>query len=163
MVSGTIVDNFLLPFFVAVIAYWLFTKYDEWKSRKNYSLLGVAIMNCLLDEVNNGISIMRNQQTNPLPTASWAGPLTIPDEVLLRIIAISGSQNPRSFEPQDVRIHAKNYFEHMAPNWEEAVRAGNVQKLLKQGKYVEAAESVKKMLEQCRKLLDKNSRRKLPR
>ncbi len=150
-----IVEFFLLPFAVAVITYWLFKKHDEWSSRKQYSLLDVAIMNCLLEEVENGIKIMKNQQNSPLPTKSWSGVSTIQDEVLLRIIATAPKKNANGFKPQEIRIHTKNYFEMMSVNWDAAIKINQTQQL--QGKYVEAAEGVKSMLEECRYLLENNA------
>ena len=135
--TGTIVHSFFFPIVIAAITYWSFRKNDEWISHKQYSLLGVVIMNRLLEEVKNGITIMRSQHTNPLPAKSWTGTPTVPDEVLLLIIAVAGDQSSRGFNPQEIRIHAKNYFEHMAPNWEASLRSGNmenIQKLLHQDK-----------------------------
>jgi len=160
--TGTIIDNFLLPFAVAIITYWLFKKHDEWSSRKQYSMLGVAIMNCLLEEVDNGIKIMKSQQMSPLPTKSWSGTSTIQDEVLLRIIAVAQGKSATGFKPQEIRIHTKNYFEMMSANWATAVQQNQIQRLLQQGKYVDAAEGVKRMLEQCRSLLEENAGKWFP-
>lgn len=81
---GSIVDNFVLPFAVAVIAYSLLKKWDEYIKRRQYSTLGVAIIESLIEEINTGIKIMKNQYQNPLPVKSWSGLLSIPDDVLLQ-------------------------------------------------------------------------------
>ena len=161
-ISGVIVKSFLLPFVVATTTYWLFKRYDERDSRKQYSRLGVAIINSLLEEVNTGLTLMKNSSSNPLPTKSWSGPSTIPDEVLLRIIAVARDRSAIAFKPEEIRIHCKNYFGHMAENWKTASEHGSVESLLNQGQYVQSAEGVKAMLEQCRTLLEENAERWFP-
>jgi hypothetical protein len=156
-----VVEKFALPFAVAVITYYLFKKHDEYIKRRQYSTLGVAIMESLLEEINTGIEIMKSRQTNPLPVNSWNGPSTIPDDVLLRIIAVSKGETPVAFKPQDIRIHCKNYFTHMAQNWSNAIQISNTKALLSQG-YIQSAENVKAMVIQCKDLLEKNARKKFP-
>lgn len=162
---GVIIDNFALPFAVAVITYWLIKKHDERINRKNYSTLGVAIMESLLEEVNNGIKIMKNQQLIPLPVKSWNGIMTVSDDVLLRIIGVARNKKSIGFAPKEIRIHCKNYFEFMATNWETAIKSNspqNIQSLINQGKYVQAAEGVRDMLVQCRDLLEENAKKMFP-
>ena len=164
-----IVQKFAIPIFVAVVTYWLIKKNDDNNNRRQYSTLGVAIMESLLEEVNNGIDIMRNRQLVPLPVRSWDGVKTVSDKVLLRIIAVSKGVSQDGFPPREIRIHCKNYFEHMSANWNDAIRiaaAGGgdltfLNPLLVQGQYLQAAEGVRKMLTQCKELLEKNARRKL--
>ena len=163
---GSLFDKFILPFTVAVITYWLFKKNDEYIKRKQYSMLGVAIIECLLEEIENGIEIMKNNYLNLLPVKSWIGVLTIPDDVLLRIISVAKDSKPISFKPRDIRIHCKNYFDHMAASWMSAIQSNNPQlaihQLLTQGKFIEAAEGVVAMLNQCKALLEENEKRFFP-
>lgn len=159
----TIIEKFLVPIVVATLTYWLFKKHDENIKRRQYSTLGVAIMESLLEEVNNGINIMRNQQQNPLPVKSWDGIKTVSDDVLLRIIAVSKDVQPVDFPPREIRIHCKNYFEHMSANWISAIHAGNIHALVGNGQYIQAAEGVKTMLIQCKELLENNAKKTFPR
>jgi hypothetical protein len=160
-----ILERFVLPIAVAVITYFVFRKREEDIKRRQYSMLGVAIMDALLEEINNGIHIMKNRTINPLPVISWESPSTIPDDVLLRIIAVSKGEKPLAFKPQDIRIHCKNYFGYMAKNWLEAVKSKNIDQinlLLNGGNYIQAAEQVKLMVTQCRNLLKINSTKIFP-
>jgi hypothetical protein len=164
-IIGSIVDKFALPVAVAVITYWLFKKNDEYIKRRQYSTLGVAIIEGLLEEINIGIEIMKNQFANLIPVKSWVGLSSIPDDVLLRIIAVTRNVNLVRFKPKDIRIHCKNYFDHMATSWNSAIQSNNqvaIQQLLNQGKYIEAAEGVKAMLLQCKELLENNEKRWFP-
>ena len=114
-------------------------------------------MESLLEEVNNGINIMKNQQLIPLPVKSWNGVTTVSDDVLLRIIAVSRNKKSVGFTPQEIRIHCKNYFEYMATNWETAIKSNSPQNIQSLGGYVQAAERVRDMLVQCRNLLEENA------
>ena len=157
-----LLEKFILPIAVAVITFYFFKKHDEYIKRRQYSTLGVAVMESLLEEITMGIKIMEGRQTNPLPVKSWNGVSTIPDDVLLRIIAVSKGETPVSFKPQDIRIHCKNYFSFMAENWLSAIQGGNIRDLIDKGQYIQSAEKVKSMIIQCRDLLEKNSRKKFP-
>lgn len=122
-------------------------------------------MESLLEEVNNGINTMKNQQLIPLSVKSWNGVTTVSDDVLLRIIAVSRNKKSVGFTPQEIRIHCKNYFEYMATNWETAIKSNspqNIQSLISQGEYVQAAEGVRDMLVQCRNLLEENATKVFP-
>ena len=158
-----LLEKFILPIAVAVITFYFFKKHDEYIKRRQYSTLGVAIMESLLEEITTGIKIMEGRQTKPLPVKSWNDVSTIPDDVLLRIIAVSEGETPVSFRPQDIRIHCKNYFSFMAENWLAAIQSGDTRNLIEKGHYIQSAEGVKSMVIQCRDLLKKNSKRKFPR
>lgn len=162
-----IVSKFVVPIGVAVVTYWLIKKNDDNINRRQYSTLGVAIMESLLEEVNNGIDIMRNRRLVPLPVRSWDGVKTVSDKVLLRIIAVSKGVSQSGFPPREIRIHCKNYFEHMSCNWSNAIQmtaagGGNLplDELFVQGQYMQAAEGVRDMLTLCKELLERNARRK---
>lgn len=131
VIITTIVDNLALPFAVAAIVYWLSSKRDEYNKRKNHSRLGVAIIESLMEEVENGYRILLQAKSNGtvqklLPRRSWYGMETINDDVLLRIIAVSKDIKPRCFPPRAIRIHCKNYFEHMTANFDQAVSQNSV-------------------------------------
>ena len=129
---------------VALYGALVLPRREGWRRRRNYSKLGVAIAKSLLEEVKTGRQIMCNMlawgkgevAAEPdwpnLPAASWEGMSTIPDEVLLRIIALlddkteEGSTNStqgllsgdgdfadRAYSPLDIRVHCKNYFAHI--------------------------------------------------
>jgi len=100
LIARTAIEKFFVPIAVAAVTYWLVKKHDENVKRRQYSTLGVAIMESLLEEVNNGISIMNNRQLAPLPVRSWDGVRTVSDDVLLRIIAVSKNVRPVRFPPR---------------------------------------------------------------
>lgn len=162
------IEKIIVPIIVAAVTYWLFKKNDENIRRRQYSTLGVAIMESLLEEVNNGIVIMNERKYIPLPVKSWDGMKTVSDEVLLRIIAVSKKINPVGFPVRDIRIHCKNYFEHMSINWALAVTPislatdDQLNEMIVEEHYLEAAEKVKAMLIQCKELLENNSKRIFP-
>ena len=168
LITQTLVEKFLVPITVAAITYWLFKKNDESIKRRQYSTLGVAIMESLLEEVNNGINIMSNRQLAPLPVRSWDGVRTVSDDVLLCIIAVSKGVRPVGFPPREIRIHCKNYFEHMSANWTAAIQhttsndQSHMEALIGNGQYVQAAERVRAMLTQCRQLLERNASKAFP-
>lgn len=168
-----IVKDFIFPIGVGLITYLLFAKLDEWKKRRSQSRLGVAIIDALIEEVKNGIKILdrfiKTQQPSgsALPRKSWTGMNTISDDVLLRIIEVSKDVAPKNFPPKDIRIHCKNYFDHMAPTWDivESGQTGwesTAASAITTAKYPEAARGVLMMLEQTKGLLETNSRRMMP-
>jgi len=166
-IVASVVDNFALPFAVAVVSYWLFAKNDEYKKRKNYSRLGVAIIDALIEEVQNGLKLLENAKNtgtvsaDKLPRKSWSGMSTIPDDVLLRILEVSKKIKPIGFHPSEIRIHCKNYFEHMTTNW-DGVISGKLSALHYLSTYPEAAKGVLAMLEQTKELLHENSTKLFP-
>ncbi len=170
--------NLVLPIGIAILTYWLTTFLGESKNRKNYSKLGVAIMDSLIEEVTMGLNTMNNLQRflqdpeakgkgfgNLLPTQSWDGSQTIPNEVLLRILATSeGVTSP--FPPNEIRIHCKNYFSHICGNLNLAIQNNQRDQLTKmlgnekgQGNYIESTKKVLGMLETVKSILEKNSKR----
>ncbi len=168
------IENILFPFLVAVVTYFLVSKIDEFRRRRNYSSLGAVIVESLIEEVRNGLNIMTDaisdnptKLPSPLPRKSWNGMTTIPDEVLLRIIKVSEGVPPRGFNPREIRIHSKNYFDHMCGNWDiitKAVKAEqNWREIVTQfNSYPESAKGVLDMLEQTRDLLNENSSKWFP-
>jgi hypothetical protein len=163
----------VFPFIVAVVTYLLFKRLDEWSNRRKYSRLGVAVIESLLEEVTNGVRILesfhktREATSQLLPRRSWSGMNTISDEVLLRIIEVSKNIKPKGFHPREIRIHCKNYFEHMTFSWDYvSYTKADWQKVangfIDEGKYVEAAQNVKFMLVQTKELLERNSNKWFP-
>ena len=164
----------IVALYVATIAY----RKEERKRRRNVSVVGVVIMDQLLEEVRTGLRIMedtlrRIETTGPsptavaremLPNASWEGMNTISDSVLLRIVATANGVQPRSFPLEQVRVHCKNYFVHMRENFNHVKFDAELQDLLVAGKsnYIGAAKGVIAMLEQVRELLNENQKRRRP-
>lgn len=183
-------SNFLLPIIVAFAAYVVADRHGEWRKRRMYSRLGVAIIESLQEEVQNGIKEMEQllasargpihlfPRWNPLPTASWSGMATIPDEVLLRIIETSQGQTFDGFHPQQCRIHCKNYFVHMSGTYDqtrdqaaEGYRMSSfynwredIINLLADDRsgYLAAAQKVYDMLEDAKLLLVANAKARRP-
>lgn len=181
-------QNLLLPILVAVLVYIVVDRLGEWRKRKMYSRLGAVIIESLQEEMRTGIKLMRTTlaATNDpsasgppvglLPNRSWSGMSTIPDEVLLRIVETSVGIEFEGLPPREIRSHCKNYFTHMAENYQHLL--SQALNLANQGKdwrtnlrnllvgpgepYLDAALSVDQMLEDARLLLEKNSRRRIP-
>lgn len=168
-----IMQNFVTPFVVALTTYLLFKRLDEWGNRRKQSKLGVAIIDVLMEEVKTGFLIMdqceRTQKIPDanLPKAGWSGVNTISDEVLLRIIETSENVVPASFPPKDIRIHCKNYFEHMTVTWNR-LTLGDIfsiniaNGLIHESNFKNSTDGVYKMLEQARGLLLVNSKKWFP-
>ena len=124
--------DFLIPIIVALITYYLLKKYDEYKIKKNTSLLGVLIIESIIEEVNAGLTLMKTvinksiplSQIPLLPDKSWTGMSTIPDEVLLRIIETSKNISPIGFHPRQIRSHCKNYFYNITSHWKANISSG---------------------------------------
>jgi hypothetical protein len=182
----------LVPILVALVAYVCTYKIGDWRDRKKYSKLGIAVIESLLEELNTGISIMERIEgavndpfaTAPplnigelLPSRTWSGPQTISDEVLLRIIETSRGRTEHGLPVTACRIHCKNYFDHMCGNYNHAVEAavaaiaaGNNWKLpfvpmlaRPNGIYLEGARGVRDMLNRAREQLEANAKRWIPR
>lgn len=166
LILHNIIWKFVVPITVSFVAYWLLKKSDENTRRRRYSILGVAIMESLLEEVNHGITIMKNRQRTLLPVKSWYGVKTVSNDVLLRIIAVSMNITKKGFPPREIRIHCKNYFEHMSVRWENAVKISQgdngaiINNLVDNCNFVQAAEGVRDMLVQCKELLDNNAKKR---
>lgn len=183
-----VVANFIVPILIAVVTYLLVDRLGEWRKRKIYSRLGVAIIESLQEEIRNGISLMTDAlnaaennsisvlPTRLLPNKSWSGMSTIPDEVLLRIIETSAKRQFDGFPPRECRIHCKNYFEHMIQNHKQILTQtlnlaqqrqdwrGPIRSLLADdtGRYIQSARGVDQMLEHARQLLEKNAKAIFP-
>jgi hypothetical protein len=168
-------ETIIAPFVVAAVTYFLFGKVDELRKRKNYSKLGVAILDTLIEEVKLGRDIIRNTLDpnnrvvpNPLPRKSWNGINTITDDVLLRIFEVSKKSKDVGFPAKEVRSHTKNYFDHMVPNWDlvinEAVQGKDFKAYASArfSTYDKAATGVLEMLDHIKTLLENNSKRIWP-
>ena len=183
-----VIKNVITPIVIAILTYIVVDRLGEWRKRKTYSKLGVAIIESLQEEIKTGIQVMtdalnitEDQSVNEppvalLPKKSWSGMSTIPDEVLLRIIETSANRQFDGFPLRECRIHCKNYFEHISQNYEQAVFES--MKLTKQGQdwrrpilnllandartYIQAAKGVDRMLDNAKQLLEANSRAIFP-
>lgn len=166
-------SNFLFPLLVAVISYLLLNKLDEWRKRREQSILGSVIIDSIIEEVKGGQEIIINTLTaedfmDPRvpPRKSWDGMSTIPDDVLLRIIATTKNVRPKSFPPREIRTHLKNYFDHMLTNWD---RSHDQQPMTPQAylklnfpTYKDAVNGVLTMLMQTKQILNENSKKWIP-
>lgn len=110
---------------------------EETERRCNDSVLGVAIPGGLMEEIKTGrnfstlvaneiarssfsfassgmAGVDAGQESVPqMPVSAWEGMRTIPDRVLLRIVAISDGVKPVGFPLTEVRVHCNNYFVHI--------------------------------------------------
>jgi hypothetical protein len=112
-----------------------------------------------------------------LPGASWEGTGTIPDKILLRLIATDSGCAADELTARDIRVHCKNYFTHIRENvntyvpkiqsgswtlWEEE----ELRKLLEngpgKGNYIGDTEKVIVMLATARDRLEKNAKAEFP-
>jgi hypothetical protein len=168
-----LIEKFIFPFLVAVTSYILLNRLTVWRERRDKSRLGVAILDALIEEVSNGVRIMeetpnlQNQPTTLLPRKSWNGMTTIPDDILLILLRVSNNVPPKGFVIRDIRIHCKNYFDHMTNTWDNSVTnnqnwQANSLSLINNSKFVEAGNKVLLMLQQAKELLEKNSKKKIP-
>lgn len=182
-VLGDILQRVIFPVIVAAITIFVFGAVNDRKKRRNASLLGVAIIESLQEEVQSGISIMTEESKRMkmgdfspprrhLPHGSWQSVATIPDDVLLQIITISKDKSFTGFHPKEVRIHCKNYFQHMCANFNSAVNLAN--EAAKRGEdwkplllnwldpYIKSAQEVYQLLQECKTLLEKNAKARNP-
>lgn len=117
------IERLLLPITVAFIAYYVFGKRDEWKKRQKYSKLGIELFLILIEEVKMGHDILKHPFTKScnkpvyLPDRCWHGIETIPDEILLRIMAISEKMPSTTNSPVRLRAQLKNYFEYLTKDY----------------------------------------------
>ncbi|MDA8120300.1 MAG: hypothetical protein M0Z85_09760 [Gammaproteobacteria bacterium] len=193
---------------------------EEAERRRIDSILGVAIIGPLLEEVRSGHEIMeralkyikaRNRAATELsrriyglesstestedhweaepvetsctnwqqllPNVSWEGMQTIPDSVLLRIIATDTEPVADEFPVRDIRLHCKNYFRHICENVNAIIKtlsSGRAPfadeeafRLLLDsgdgsGDYIDATRKVIRMLELALDRLGRNAAEKFP-
>ena len=171
-----IITNFLLPIVLGVLAFIASNTFNSWRSRRRQSLVGSVILQSFIEEVENGIKIMASMQAKMnneqpqvamgvLPRGSWSGMQSVSDELLERIICTTQNKSFSGFPPKEIRIHLKNYFEHMCVNidpiinniadgsaWHERAR------FYIDGGYISAAKGVLQLLKDAQRLLDKNAK-----
>lgn len=154
--------TFIFPVLVALITFYATFWLKEWRDRKRFSLLGKAICESLLEEVKNGVALMKARKNDQKirgvpPRGAWDGMKSIPDTVLERILMMKERSGYSAFPVSEIRIHTKNYFDHIIPNF--ALSAGSPSGI---DKLIEGAEGVQAMLEEAIWLLDKNSKSMTP-
>ena len=168
VINDSIWTSVATPLCVAVLTYFVFGKWDELKKRRNQSKLGVAVMSTLKEEVEIGLNIMKHVTTiggsgqDLLPCKSWQGINTISDGVLIRILEVTKNSPIVGFPSSEIRIHTKNYFDHMVENWNDACRNRISLRSSNFAIYPEAAQKVLSMLENVKSLLEKNSNKLWP-
>ncbi|MDA8119470.1 MAG: hypothetical protein M0Z85_05335 [Gammaproteobacteria bacterium] len=168
----------------SAVALWVGTvgyKREEWERRRNDSILGAAIAQMLLEEVRDGVIHMKELKTIlerdgsvphreislTLPHAGWSGVSTIPDRVLLRVIATAAYEitNPRHFHPRDVRMRVKDYYAHIvsavARGQTRTEMLGLIEPEPGMG-YIAIAEATAHVLEKTKGLLEENAKRWFP-
>ncbi len=175
-------EKMLLPILVALVTYIAVDRLGEWRRRRTYSKLGVAILESIQEEVQVGLRTLKkaaeaadDTSTGRLPSLpglphqSWSDMSSIPDDVLLRIIETSEGKEFAGFHPRDCRIHCKNHFEHIRQNYklavQKAVALGTsgkdwrppISEALRSSARIDAVEGVNQMLEDAKNLLKKNS------
>ena len=103
-------------------------------------------------------------------------PLTIPDEVLLRILETSANRSYKGFHPRECRIHCKNYFGNICETYEYmlnktvtiAVTGVDWRPPIKEmlgddsHGYLESTRGVAQMLQNTKQLLEENTKRIFP-
>jgi hypothetical protein len=199
--TSYLLSNVLVPSLVGCLVgfavYIASFQWGEWGNRRKYSKLGVLIIEMLQEEVRTGIEIMSQAESvinDPsilrpqpkdldifelLPTRSWSGPQTIPDEVLLRISETFRGKIGDELPTTECRIHCKNYFDHMCTNYGKAAaiaydilsaedstkwkRCFSGMLEAPTGTYLRDAQRVYDMLNSVKKQLASNSKRWFPR
>jgi hypothetical protein len=172
-----IFTNFLFPIVLGILAFIASNTVNTWRSRRRQSLLGSVILQSFIEEVENGVGIMESVQAmlnnqppktiGALPRASWSGIQSVSDELLERIICTTKEKTFSGFPPKEIRIHLKNYFEHMCKNFDSVTNAialgTNWQDearsyIDERGNYIDAAKGVLQMLKDAQQLLENNSK-----
>lgn len=175
-----IISNIILPIAIGILAFMASSLIISWRERRRKSLLGAGLCDSLIEELQHGIEIMERTKKvvkggkpkfiERLPRGSWSGMQTISDDVLERLLCLSKGKNNRGFPIREIRIHLKNYFEHIVVNWDQVADAmkegSNWQErahlFLEKDAYLRATKGVLEMTEDARKMLDKNSKKWMP-
>jgi hypothetical protein len=170
-----LIGDLILPIFVGILAFVASNSVSAWRTRRRQSMLGAAVCDSLIEELRNGVNMLNATQqaaaggqlpNGQLPRRSWNGMQTISDDILERLLCLSKGRENRGFPIREIRIHLKNYFDHMIPNWDQVTSSPQwqsaVQQFLGQGGYVQAAQGVLEMTEDARSLLESNSTRWFP-
>lgn len=180
----TYVITALISFIVAIATYMAEAQLGEWKKRRDASRLGVAIIDALLEDVRTGIRVMteiRDQLvTNDmlaepigyLPTSSWAGMLTITDDVLLRVLAVGSLaiiETPDTYPISQIRTRCRNYFEHGCEHVNAQLRLPSIPRNIRdairtalgvrnpEDSVIKNAKKTADMLERARQVLARNA------
>ncbi|HNT16732.1 MAG TPA: hypothetical protein PKJ37_02395 [Acidobacteriota bacterium] len=187
-ITKEVLKDFILPTSVGLLAYFLTTGWASRNDRKNQSKLGMAILEAFMEEIRNGIRIMESLQStaksndynmllfSKLPRGSWAGMASIPDSVLLRILAVSKDLPEAGYPVRGIKIHCKNYFEHICINYDTLIEK-ELPRVKKQGGdnwcdlvehclghddgLIANSKKVYQMLENAHNALNKNSKARL--
>lgn len=90
-------------------------------TRKDQTLLAIATINELIEEIKTGLNVMNGECVGKMPNKSYFGMKTISDESFVRILKscenICTCRDLDCFKHEEIRSHLKNYFEHMVNNW----------------------------------------------
>lgn len=175
----SVLSDFVFPIIVGILAFVASNIVSSRQTRKRHSLLGAAVIDSLIEEITNGIAILEyikammsgsGRTIGNMPRKSWSGMLTISDDILERILCVSEGKTTDGFPAKEVRIHLKNYFDHMCPNIDSVIssmQSGGqwqpiAQLYLGSGDYIAAANGVLAMLKCIKRLLEANYRSWFP-
>jgi hypothetical protein len=174
-IQKLLIGELIMPIFIGILAFLATNSVSVWRTRRRQSLLGVAVCDAFIEELSNGVQLLTAAQMDldknklpygRLPRRSWNGMQTISDEILERLLCLSAGRQNQGFPIRDIRIHLKNYFDHMIPNFDQATLSNQwqneVRHLLEHGGYLDAAKGVLKMTEEARTLLKVNSSKWFP-
>lgn len=176
----------LLPAGIGVLAFIISDRWTEWKNRRAYSELGVAILQSIKVEIVEGMNRLHKSidaalakkyeefLEGDLPDKIWLGPETINDQILLRIVICSKKTTyGDDFHPKDIRTHLNRYFNYIIGNVREIKMSvkrkynsfPDVLPLAVHDLFVYwgAIEKVIKLIEDTQELLRENSRKIFPR
>jgi hypothetical protein len=166
----------LVGFLGGLLSNFLFQTWSKWQEKRQFSLLGVSIIDSLLEESQAGLHVLQALSQGPflpgdpsflmlMPHASWYGMETIPNEVLLRIVSVE--QKSQSGLPiSEIRTHCKNYFTNICGN------VNTTMTHIAEGKpppptlqqmassYLSDTQRVADMLSRAKALLNQNARKK---
>jgi len=169
---GHAIAAFVLGIAGGVLSNFLIQTWNTWSDRRKFSRLGASVVDSLLAQVDLGIGMLTRIADGEapgglMPHSSWYGMETIPNDVLLRIIATDRGDTTRGpgapLRPRDIRIHCNNYFVNVCGNMNNLLDGwynpnssarGSAKTLATQ--YEADARQVECMLRTARSLLERN-------
>jgi hypothetical protein len=102
-----IIGSLILPIAIGILAFTASNLIVSWRERRRKSLLGAALCDSLIEEIQHGIKILEETKQMleggeskiiaRLPRGSWSGMQTISDDVLERLLCLSRGKNNRGF------------------------------------------------------------------
>jgi tRNA-dihydrouridine synthase len=144
---------------------------DKREQKKKDRFDGIGIINSLLDDIENGLNMIKNEQNGHLPKESWEKEKTFPYGVKSIISEIYKKNKSKAYPFDEIKEGCKHYFEEIIKNWGiilgHKMSYGTMQEALKHPKvdvdwqnFQKDKETIQKvidMLKQTKSLLEKNS------